>query len=298
MIIKKKDVLLESLLIDKTNEFDKQEKRLLKVIHDKFGMGSGKIEKSWDFNKWDAAAYLIEFFEVPYDVAHNLTSTYYWNGDKLFKEYEPLRRKDNRSDIFLTYVFRDLLDPYIKNNANEDDNFVADSIEYTVKTKNEDEFIPNIKTYNPDARSHSEYEEGIREINEIKVSVNPLVWSTYNGIMLYIQPTEDSIIEPKNIKTEFNTWDTLRNMGFHAAIRLEAYKEDEKEKNQNYIKGKCEYTFGGEIKYSEVLWEEDIKLPEVFSKQNVYEFIEMLIEKCRNSINGLTFIYGKGNKSD
>ena len=27
-------------------------------------MGSGNIEKSWDFDKWEAAAFLIEFFEV------------------------------------------------------------------------------------------------------------------------------------------------------------------------------------------------------------------------------------------
>ena len=93
MIIKKKHVLLESLLIDTIGEFTPQEKKLLSVLHHKFGAGSGKIERSWDFNKWEAAAFLIEFFETPYDVAHDLASTYYWNGEELFKEYKSLRKK-------------------------------------------------------------------------------------------------------------------------------------------------------------------------------------------------------------
>ena len=296
MRIKKKNILLESLLIDTIGEFTPQEKKLLSVLHNKFGMGSGKIEKSWKFDKWKAAAYLIEFFETPYDVAHNLASTYYWNGDKLFKEYETLWKKSNRSDLLMNFAFRDILDEYIESNKNEDSNFnLPTPVEYNVKTQNENEVLPGIKDSDPNARTMAQYDESIKDVSEVKLSVNPLVWSTYNGVMLYIQPNEDNIIEPKGVRSA--EWSTMRNMGLTAAIRLDYYK-DEDEKSQDYIKGSCEYSFGHEYKDKGTIWSEDIKLPEVLSKEKIIEFIEMLLEKLRSTINGMTFIYGKGVKDD
>lgn len=296
MIIKKKHVLLESLLIDTISEFTPQEKKLLSVLHDKFGMGSGKIEKSWNFDKWSAAAFLIEFFEIPYDTAHNLASTYYWNGEKLFKEYESLRKNNNRSELLMNHAFREILDEYIESNKSEDSNFnLSTPVEYNVKTQNENEVLPGIIYQSFEPRSHRELEESRKETNEVKLSVRPLVWSTYNGVMLYIQPSEENIIEPKDI--ESTSWDTIRNMGITAAIRLDYYK-DEDEKSQDYINGSCEYSFGHEYKDKGTIWSEDIKLPEVLSKEKIIEFIEMLLEKLRSTINGMTFIYGKGVKEN
>ena len=296
MIIKKKHVLLESLLIDTIDEFTPQEKKLLTVLHQKFGMGSGKIEKSWNFDKWGAAAFLIEYFETPYDIAHDLASTYYWNGEKLFKEFESLRKKNNRSDLFMNHAFRDILDDYIESKKNEDNNFyLTQPVEYNVKTQSENEVLPGIIYQSFPPRSYKELEESRKEANEVKLSVRPMVWSTYNGVMLYIQPTQEDIIEPKDIET--TSWETMRNMGLTASIRLDYYK-DEDEKSQNYLQAKCEYKFGHEYKDEGIIWSEDIKLPEVLSKESVYEFIDMLLEKLRSTINGMTFIYGKGVKEN
>ena len=296
MIIKKKHVLLESLLIDTIGEFTPQEKKLLSVLHQKFGMASGNIEKSWDFNKWDAAAFLIEFFETPYDVAHDLSSTYYWNGDKLFKEYESLRKKSNRSDLLMNFAFRDILDDYVEEKKNDRDQFILPQpVEYNVKTQNENEVLPGIKESDPNARTMDQYDESIKDVSEVKLSVNPVVWSSYNGIMLYIQPNEDDIIEPKGVSS--TDWGTMRNMGLTAAIRLNYYGEED-DKSQNYLQAKCEYKFGNDYKDEGIIWSEDIKLPEVLSKEKIIEFIEMLIEKLRSTINGMTFIYGKGVKDN
>ena len=296
MRIIKKNIILESLLIDTISEFTPQEKKLLSVLHNKFGMGSGKIEKSWNFDKWSAAAFLIEEFEIPYDTAHSLASTYYWNGEKLFKEYESLRKNNNRSELLMNHAFREILDEYIESNKSEDSNFyLSTPVEYYVKTKNESETLPGIRETNPNARSMREYDSGLKEVSEIKLSVAPLVWSTYNGVMLYMQPAEDDIIEPKGIRSA--SWDTMRNMGITAAIRLDYYK-DEDEKSQDYIKGSCEYSFGHEYKDKGTIWSEDLKLPEVLSKEKIIEFIEMLLERLRSTINGMTFIYGKGVKKD
>jgi len=295
MRIKKKNVLLESLLIDKIDEFTTQEKRLLHVLHKKFGMGSGKLEKSWNFDKWKAAAYLIEEFEIPYDIAHSLASSYYWNGDKLFKEYEPIRKQDNRSYLFMSHAYRDILDSYIQQNAGEGGDFRASPVEYFVKTQKENETIPGITYRSFEPRTNREYEESIKEVNEVKVGVNPIVWSSYNGLTFYIQCNEDTLLEPKDINRA--DWSTLRNMGLMINLKLSAYEDDDP-KSQNFIKSEAIFTFGDDYKYTGVLFKEDLELPTPLSRENIIKFIEMLIEKTTSTINGMTFIYGKGEKRD
>ena len=109
----------------------------------------------------------------------------------------------------------------------------------------------------------SEYDESIKDVSEVKLSVNPMVWSTYNGVMLYIQPVEENIIEPQIVSSD---WSTMRNMGLTASIRLTAYK-DEDEKSQSYIKGECEYKFGHDYKDEAKIWSEDIKLLKFYLKK-------------------------------
>jgi len=295
MRIKKKNLILEALLIDKIDEFTPHEKRLLSVLHKKFGMGSGKLEKSWDFDKWAAAAYLIEFFEVPYDVAHSLSSTYYWNGEKLFKEYEPIRRHDNRSDLFMNHAFRQILDPYIEGRQGDNGNYRASAINYIVKTQNEDETIPGIVAQTFQPRTHYEVEESRTEVNEVKIKNEPIVWGSYNGITLYIQPNQTDIIEPKDIID--TDWTTIRNMNLMAYLKLSAYNEEDP-KSKEFVKCEISFTFGDEYKYSGIISTEDLKLPSTLTKENIINFIEMLIEKTRSSVNEMTFIYGKGEKKN
>ena len=88
MRIKKKYVLLESLLIDTSNEFSDNEKRILKLIHKKYE----KEMSSYNFSVYEVAAWLIEDFELSYEVAFELSKYYFWEGRKLFSEYEPLRK--------------------------------------------------------------------------------------------------------------------------------------------------------------------------------------------------------------
>ena len=288
MRIKKKNLILESLLIDKIDEFTPYEKKLLGVLHKKFGFGSGKLDNSWYFDKWKSAAYLIEFFEVPYDVAHSLASTYYWNGDKLFMEYEPIRKHENRSYLMMNYAFNDILKDYVESRQDVDGKFLISPIEYFVKTQNENETIPGIIAQIIEPRTYS-------EVNNITIELQPTVWTRYNGITLYIQPNKENIKEPKNIvKT---TWDTLKNMGVMVHLELKPF-DDEDSKSKNFVKSEAIVTFGDEYKYEEILFKEDIKIPIPLSKDNIIKFIEMLIEKIRSAINGMTFIYGKGEKRD
>ena len=85
MRIKKKYVLLESLLIDTSDEFNENEKRIMKLIHKKYG----NTTPNYSISVYDVAAWLIDDFDLSYEVAFELAKTYYWQGSKLFKELFP-----------------------------------------------------------------------------------------------------------------------------------------------------------------------------------------------------------------
>ena len=99
MRIKKKYVLLESNLIDSLNEFTEQEKRLLFVLNKEYGIPNIKT-----FDMWVAAAFLIELFDIPYDLAYEMSTTYFYNGHKLFGERDSLRKKQITSEIFFRHL--------------------------------------------------------------------------------------------------------------------------------------------------------------------------------------------------
>jgi len=116
MRIKKKHVLLESLLIDVTNEFDATEKRIFKMMYNHYGDPMKDDEEGKKpFNQWDVAAWLIESLEIPYDMAYELTKTYFWNYNKLFSEMSSLRKRIPSAELFnehrkkLTSLFKDNL---------------------------------------------------------------------------------------------------------------------------------------------------------------------------------------------
>ena len=73
--------------------------------------------------------------------------------------------------------------------------------------------------------------------------------------------------------------------------------EDEDPKAKDFVKSEGVVTFGDEFKYKENVFNEDIKIPTPLSKDNIIKFIEMIIEKSRSAVNGMTFIYGKGEKT-
>jgi len=116
MRIKKKHVLLESLLIDVTTEFDATEKRIFKMMYNHYGDPMKDDEEGKKpFNQWDVAAWLIESLEIPYDMAYELTKTYFWNYNKLFSEMSSLRKRIPSAELFnehsrkLTSLFKDNL---------------------------------------------------------------------------------------------------------------------------------------------------------------------------------------------
>ena len=124
MRIKKKHVLLESNLIDKSTEFSPQEKRLLWVLNKEFGPHDYRT-----FDIWRSALWLIELFDIPYDLAHEISHTYYYNGDKLFSEFEPLRKVQNTTKVFFKHIsdFINIFKSDLESKTNSDtDSVVGD----------------------------------------------------------------------------------------------------------------------------------------------------------------------------
>lgn len=109
MRIKKKHVLLESLLIDVTNEFTPVEKKIFKMLKKHYGNPIDTEEGKKEFNQWEIGAWLIETLDLSYQEAYTLSKTYFWHYDKLFGEAPTLRKKVSLSYLFHEH-FRDLMD--------------------------------------------------------------------------------------------------------------------------------------------------------------------------------------------
>ena len=180
MRIKKKHVLLESNLLDTLNEFNPKEKRLLWVLNKEYGPHDYQT-----FNVWDAAAWLIELFEIPYDLAYELSTTYYYNGDKLFDDYKPLRKDQNSGEIFFRHAY-EFLKEFKK--------------ELTNKSPSEgDDIVGNINI---------EFSED--DFGEFKSSTSlnreVTMWDNNHGYTLYIPLPRGSIGEWPN-EIQFRTTD-------------------------------------------------------------------------------------------
>lgn len=159
MRIKKKHVLLESLLIDVTNEFTPVEKKIFKMLNKHYGNPIKGEEGKKDFTQWEVGAWLIETLDLSFQDAYSLSKTYFWNYDKLFGEAPILRKKVSLPYLFFEH-FRDLQDK--------------------VKDSYGEETIGNV-VIDFDRDSGFESSRGI------------LFWSGYKGFTLYIPMRSETI---------------------------------------------------------------------------------------------------------
>jgi len=118
MRIKKKHVLLESLLIDVTNEFTPVEKKIFKMLNKHYGNPIKGEEGKKEFTQWEVGAWLIETLDLGFQDAYSLSKTYFWAYDKLFSEAPTLRKKVSLAYLFFEH-FRELQDK-VKDSYNEE----------------------------------------------------------------------------------------------------------------------------------------------------------------------------------
>jgi hypothetical protein len=101
MIRSKKEIILESIVIDTTDEFNPFEKKILKKFFKTHGLEG-------DFDVYDNAALLIEELEMGYQEAFNLANTFSNKRDILFSETSSLRSDFDKSRVFFRYVDKEI----------------------------------------------------------------------------------------------------------------------------------------------------------------------------------------------
>jgi len=95
ILVKISNMSEKKLFLDYTTEFNDFEKRLLRQIHNMY-----KNKDIMQFNTWDVAIDFIENFDLGYKEAYDLANTYYYNKEKLFREYIPTKKVSANSQIF------------------------------------------------------------------------------------------------------------------------------------------------------------------------------------------------------
>lgn len=109
MIKTKKEILVENLTIDLTNEFNPLEIKVLKKFYQIYGLEG-------EFDIFEAAALLIEEMELDYQTAYDLVNTFYFNRRILFREHESLKHKTSKTELFFKYL-NEFIDKIIKEQA-------------------------------------------------------------------------------------------------------------------------------------------------------------------------------------
>jgi hypothetical protein len=259
MRIKKKHVLLEALLVDVSTEFGATEKKILKLLNREYGNPYGIGS---NFNQWEAAAWLIETLEIPYEMAYELTKTYYWNYDKLFSEIESIRKRISMSQIFF------------ENISKFGDNFKTE-IGETYGTV-------NVK---------------FKEENFVEPERDVLLWGRYDGFGLYLALNLWEI-DRRYITTKergdrvilfdviFKPFDNNGNVITDSWISSERYEESI---DDEYFSVNVLYRIGGDDNMKKEFMNFKLKYPKPLTKVNYYEMIKDIIDKIKLKINKTKF---------
>ena len=261
MRIKKKDVILESQLIDLTTEFTPQEKKMLKTLNKKFGKGGMYA----DFDRWDGAAFLIEEMELPYDQAYDLALTYWWYGDKLFDEAATLYKKEDKGYIF-NRVMRELLTPYIKGRVGTDDRMDGEKIANVSITWEDPEYL-------------------ISKEGTFVVTDDVTLWDGHKGFTLYI-PFNQDYINGEYVDYKFRNHNTIM-------VYIQFIEYDEKNpKGDTHVNIDIEYTLGDTYMRKEKrvsIINFDIPMPIPMTKEKIYKIFTDMLKDTLGKIENMIF---------
>jgi len=261
MRIKKKDVILEAQLIDLTTEFTPTEKKMLKTLNKKFGVGG----MYGNFDRWEGAAFLIEEMELPYDQAYDLALTYWWYGDKLFDEAATLYKKEDKGYIF-NRVMRELLTPYIKGRVGTADRM-------------EGETIANVSITWEDPE-HLISKEGVFTVTD-----DVTLWDGHKGFTLYIPFNQDSV-NGEYVDYKLRNHNTIM-------VYIQFIEYDEKNpKGNTHVNINIEYTLGDTSMRKDKRFSMDnfdIPMPIPMTKEKIYKIFTDMLKDTLEKIESMTF---------
>lgn len=259
MRIKKKHILTEALLIDTTSEFTPYEKKIFKIFHKKYGIGG----YGGDFDRWVGAAWLIEHMGFDHDDAYDMSLTYWYNGDKLFKDSEPLRRKESRGYLFSKLV-QDFSDPF-KDSISPGDNSIIGNWD--------------INWYD----ANNLLDKG----QNFKISSPVNIWTGYRGFTLYI-PFEDRWYS--HVSYEFKETMTLMGRIQYSEVpttkKYESEQDPEDEYNKFYYRTMEveQKNINGEPEKVLTTGKTKIKIPNKLSKDIMFDIFQKDIDELKELV--------------
>ncbi len=261
MRIKKKDVILEAQLIDLTTEFTPTEKKMLKTLNKKFGVGG----MYGNFDRWEGAAFLIEEMELPYDQAYDLALTYWWYGDKLFDEAATLYKKEDKGYIF-NRVMRELLTPYIKGRVGTADRMEGETIADVSITWEDPEHI-------------------VSKEGAFTVTDDVTLWDGHKGFTLYIPFNQDSV-NGEYVDYKLRNHNTIM-------VYIQFIEYDEKNpKGNTHVNINIEYTLGDTSMRKDKRFSMDnfdIPMPIPMTKEKIYKIFTDMLKDTLEKIESMTF---------
>ena len=263
MRIKKKHVLLESLLIDVTNEFTPVEKKIFKMLNKHYGDPMKDEEGKKNFNQWEVAAWLIETLNLPYEDAYGLSKTYFWNYNRLFGEIRALRKNSPIPYLFFEH-FSNLMENVVKK---------YDSVAYD------------------NVRIKIDRDSGFDDDREVRL------WTGYRGFTLYI-PFRNGDIGNRYIYTSEGRKRMIMVRILFFAIDKEGIKVDkyiseeswENDVNQNNFMVQVFTEFGeDESKVDEELMVFEAPYPKPLTYDNFEKVILGIADDVIEKISKTTF---------
>lgn len=265
MRIKKKYVLLESLLIDTSSEFSNSEKRILRLIHKKYN----EEREKYNFSIYEVAAWLIEDFELSYEVAFELSKSYFLEGSKLFSEYEPLRKKWPIAEIFFSKI-GEFTNEFVKSFPND----TYGSVEVKIK---DDEGFNDVR----DVRIWGGY-------NSLSLYLNFPFYRIYDGFRSTYLGGESSDARLIRLNIEFKQLGNDGNTVNAPRWRTEEYEDGSINLNEFLVS--VNYRIGsGENEKLKILMELKVPFPQPLTKQSVIDIFKKITEDVIQKIQTTTF---------
>ena len=264
MRIKKKYVILESRLIDVTSEFTPQEKRILEMLHKKYG------ENPSEFNMWYVAVDLIEDFNLDYETAYSLARTYSWSWKELFGPSQPLRKTMPIYELLFDNLNK-LIDDYSKIHENE----------FNVRLR-----------FNGDV--------GLESIENRNINLN----DAYHGFNMYISVPAYFVDKPNGqryyLTPEENNSRTLSvHVDFSAmnldgeGIKLKTFTSDDESENINKEKFKVTVTYKDINNYDRnmltKLLEFNVPYPKPLTKESAFKVFDLSLKDVIDYMSNTTF---------
>ena len=265
MRIKKKYVLLESLLIDVSSEFSDNEKRILKLIHKKYN----KERENYNYSLYDVAAWLIEDFDLSYEDAFELSKSYFWEGRRLFSEYEPLRKKWPIAEIFFNKL-GEFSGEFAKSFPND----IYGTLEVKIK---DDEGFNDVR----DVRIWGGF-------NSLSFYLNFPFYRIYDGFRSTYIGGESSDARLIRVDIDFKLLDNDGNTIDAPRWRTEEYESGSINLNEFLVSVNYRIGSGSSLE-SKNLMEFKVPFPKPLTKQSVMDIFKKLTEDVIQKIQTTTF---------